>query len=520
MDATRLARRCSLATIVVFVLLCAFAGIARAGGGHGGGNGGSGGNPHSKDTTPPTVAISSPAGGATASGKVTIAGSASDNVSVAGVAVSIDGSGWRSASGMTGWSYALDTTTLANGAHTVAAQATDTAGNKASVSETINVSNSSPSPTVTIAAPTAGATLAGSVTVSGGAADTVALAKVELAVDGGSYQAAQGTSSWSYPLDTTKLANGSHALAVRVTDTAGATASASVPVSVSNTVADTSPPKVAISAPAVGATVSGSVTVSGTAADNVALAEVELSVDGGAYQLASGTGSWSFGLSTTALANSSHTLTARATDTSGNAQTASVTITVSNTASTSPTVVDQLLTPEGATIQIYSDAVGWTAQQIYDLLKPNAYQLNLIGPTLTVKVSAQWMSSTPTSVAERDGVYYDYNATMYLQANGGSTFATIPDDVIAHEYGHAWSLYHYYLDEHASWTRYLQARGLASDSRAGSGPYMWQPAEIIAEDYRLLFGTQAAQSQTAQMNYLLPDARAIPGLKDFLATAW
>ena len=46
--------------------------------------------------------------------------------------------------------------------------------------------------------------------------------------------------------------------------------------------------------------------------------------------------------------------------------------------------MQQLVTPEGATINIYSDAVGWTAEQIYDLLKPNAYQLDVIGPTLTI----------------------------------------------------------------------------------------------------------------------------------------
>jgi hypothetical protein len=40
------------------------------------------------------------------------------------------------------------------------------------------------------------------------------------------------------------------------------------------------------------------------------------------------------------------------------------------------------------------------------------------------------------------------------------------------------------------------------------------------EDYRLLFGTTAAQSEMAQMNYQIPDARQVTGLKNFLASSW
>src|SRR3954447_9685752 len=78
---------------------------------------------------------------------------------------------------------------------------------------------------------------------------------------------------------------------------------------------DPAPPSVAIASPAAGATVSGTVTVSGTAADNVALSKVEVAVDGGAWQLASGKTAWSWGLNTTSYSNGPHTLAARATDT-------------------------------------------------------------------------------------------------------------------------------------------------------------------------------------------------------------
>jgi len=61
---------------------------------------------------------------------------------------------------------------------------------------------------------------------------------------------------------------------------------------------DTTPPTVAITAPLSGASVFGAVPVAGTAADNVALARVEVLVDSGAPQTASGTILWSLTLNT------------------------------------------------------------------------------------------------------------------------------------------------------------------------------------------------------------------------------
>ena len=96
---------------------------------------------------------------------------------------------------------------------------------------------------------------------------------------------------------------------------------------------DSQAPTVAIASPAAGATLGGTVTVSGSASDNVSLSKVELRVDSNAYQLASGTTSWTFSLNTSAYASGSHTLLARATDASGNQAWASRTVTFSNSRS-------------------------------------------------------------------------------------------------------------------------------------------------------------------------------------------
>ena len=64
-------------------------------------------------------------------------------------------------------------------------------------------------------------------------------------------------------------------------------------------------------------------------------------------------------------------------------------------------------------------------------------------------------------------------------------------------------------------TTYLQARGLAGDSRVNSS-YMWSTDEMIAEDYRQLLGSPNASATPGQSNYQIPLANAVPGLRDFL----
>src|SRR5437660_1095842 len=110
----------------------------------------------------------------------------------------------------------------------------------------------------------------------------------------------------------TPTSAGSFPFTVQVTDTASHSASANLSVNVGNPVVS-----VAIASPANNATVSGSVTVSGTASDTVSVSSVQVSVDNGAYSNASGTTNWSYSFNTASLSNGSHTLTAKATDAAG-----------------------------------------------------------------------------------------------------------------------------------------------------------------------------------------------------------
>jgi Bacterial Ig domain/Immunoglobulin I-set domain len=96
---------------------------------------------------------------------------------------------------------------------------------------------------------------------------------------------------------------------------------------------DTTPPTVSITSPTSGTTVSGTTTLTASAADNIAVANVQFEVDGNNVGSADTTSPYSFSLNTTTLSNASHDVTAVATDTSGNHATSiAVPITVSNQA--------------------------------------------------------------------------------------------------------------------------------------------------------------------------------------------
>lgn len=101
--------------------------------------------------------------------------------------------------------------------------------------------------------------------------------------------------------------------------------------------ADTTPPAVSVTSPASGSTVSGSVTLSADASDDVAVGSVQFRVDGQAVGAADTTAPYSVAWSSGTVANGSHTVTAVARDVAGNTTTSgAVTVTVANTAPPPP----------------------------------------------------------------------------------------------------------------------------------------------------------------------------------------
>ena len=93
------------------------------------------------EQTPPSVSVTSPASGATVSGTATVAASATDNRGVSGVQFKLDGQNLGAEDTSAPYSTPWNTTSSAEGAHTLSAVARDAAGNSAtsqSVSVTVD----------------------------------------------------------------------------------------------------------------------------------------------------------------------------------------------------------------------------------------------------------------------------------------------------------------------------------------------------------------------------------------------
>ncbi|HYM60781.1 MAG TPA: Ig-like domain-containing protein [Thermoanaerobaculia bacterium] len=112
---------------------------------------------------------------------------------------------------------------------------------------------------------------------------------------------------------------------------------------------DTQSPTVSITAPASGATVSGTVAVNATASDNVGVTKVEFYLDG-TLKSTDTTSPYSWSWDTTSSSNGSHTLTAKAYDAAGNIGTSSaIPVTVDNVV-TGTDISGWVITQQNATI--------------------------------------------------------------------------------------------------------------------------------------------------------------------------
>jgi hypothetical protein len=116
------------------------------------------------------------------------------------------------------------TPTLA-GAFPFAVQVKDAAARSASANLSINIGT--PQPSISITSPASGATVSGTLSVTGTASDSVAITSVQVSVDSGSFSNASGTSNWSFSLNTSSLSNGSHTLSAKIIDIAGISATSS-----------------------------------------------------------------------------------------------------------------------------------------------------------------------------------------------------------------------------------------------------------------------------------------------------
>src|SRR5688500_1556576 len=261
---------------------------------------------------------------------------------------------------------------------------------------------------VAVTPPAAGSTITGTVPVNASVSVVGALtvAGVQFQSDGVNIGTEDNSAPYSVPWNTTTTTNGSHALSAVARDSLGRTwTSNPVTVTVAN---DITAPTVSISSPASGATVSGTITVTASAADDTAVTGVQFFLDGVAGSDVT-TAPYSAPWNTTTATNGSHTLTAVARDAAGNRTTsAPVTVTVNND-STAPTVsINQAAAqadPTGAGpitfTAVFSEAVsGFTATDVTIGGTAGGSKTATIsgGPsTYTVAVSGMTTSGTVTA---------------------------------------------------------------------------------------------------------------------------
>lgn len=283
-----------------------------------------------KDTTAPTIAITSPTTGTEfdVGETITVTGTATDDKAVTAVSVTIGDSDAVAATVTGGtWTAAVEAAEV--GAQTITATASDAAGNSsdASVTVTVGVPDTT-DPVVTITAPAADAEFiqGDTITVTGTATDDIGVSSVTVALGDAEPVAATVTGgTWSADVEAADL--GDQTITATASDAAGNTANASVSVTVIPP--DTTDPTISINSPAQDDVVflDFPITVTGTAADDRALAGVEVAFGSDAPVTAVITDdTWTATVTATALG--AQTITATATDAAGNEASATVDVSV------------------------------------------------------------------------------------------------------------------------------------------------------------------------------------------------
>ncbi|MGB6458334.1 MAG: immunoglobulin domain-containing protein, partial [Candidatus Acidiferrum sp.] len=195
---------------------------------------------------------------------------------------------------------------------------------------------------------------------------------------------------------------------------------------------DTTPPKVSITSPVSGATVSGTITVSATATDNVGVASVQFLVDNVDTGAADTSAPFSLSLDTTKLSNGTHSLTATASDAAGNRATSTaVSITVSN--ATLPVITSQ---PTNKTVTAgqtatFSVAATGTAPLTYQWKKDGASIAGATASGYTTPGTTTADNGSTFEVVVSNSAGSTPSTTVTLTVNAAAVAPTITTEPIS-----------------------------------------------------------------------------------------
>ena len=361
--------------------------------------------------TPPTVTLTAPAEGATIAGTtVALAATATDNLGVTRVDWFLDGGATAIASDTNasgGWTATWNSTTTADGAHTITARATDTIGQTANDTNAVTIDNVDTLPTVTLTSPAEGATIAGPLPLAATAGDDRGVTRVDWFLDGGTTAIATDTSSaggWTATWNSTGAADGPHTIRARATDTGNQTANDTNAVTIDNV--DTVP-TVTLTSPAEGATIAGNaVALAATAGDDRGVTRVDWFLDGGATAIASDTnsaGGWTATWNSTSTADGPHTITARATDTGNQTANDANAVTIDNVDEVPQVTLTQ--PAEGATVAGTTVPLAATATDDLGVTRVDWFLDGGTTPIASDTSSAGGWTATWNSTGTSDGAH-------------------------------------------------------------------------------------------------------------------
>jgi parallel beta-helix repeat protein len=220
-----------------------------------------------------------------------------------------------------------DTTEYAETSHEITVKVVDTFGLTTQAFRTFFVDNTAP--TVSIKQPESGEICCGIISVTVNATDNKEMDGVRFRVDTNEWLSMIYNSTdllWKYDLNTTTLSDGQYTLVILALDKAGNPSTTSVTLRLDNT-----PPTLSIQTPQSGMTVGSTLIVSVQASDASNISRIEFYLEDALVHTATNTPyEWSW--DTTEYPNGEYTITVKAYDAVGHAQTSQTAVTVENVA--------------------------------------------------------------------------------------------------------------------------------------------------------------------------------------------
>jgi hypothetical protein len=266
-------------------------------------------------------------------------------------------------------------------------------------------------PSVSISSPTNGSTVSGTVSIQVSATDNVAVSTVSLAVDGTTI----GTSNTAPYVFSWTASSGTHTIVATAKDAAGNSATSSISVSQNVVSADVTAPTISITSPASGSTVTGTVSVSVTASDNVSVKSVALSVDGTVVSTLTAA-PYNFSWNSTNVTDGNHSLSAKATDASGNTNTSTITVAKNTTITTLPPT-----TTLPSALELSTPPVGYQGGEGNCVVFASTYAARSIEQYYKTGASSY---SFATNIFSPEFVY---NQTKFSDCGSGTSVTTVLD---------------------------------------------------------------------------------------------